>query len=37
MSTDYDAVDCPRCGKQKIVGKRYRPFSTDWELGGRDE
>ena len=20
----YDAVDCPKCGKQVIVGKRYR-------------
>ena len=20
----YDAVDCPRCGRQKVLGRRYR-------------
>lgn len=29
----YDAVDCPRCGKQEILGKRYR---TEWEGCGND-
>lgn len=24
----YDAVDCPKCGKQAIVGKRYRADIT---------
>ena len=26
----FDAVDCPRCGKQKILGRRYR------KVGGED-
>lgn len=26
--TLYDAVDCPKCGKQKIVGIRERNFTT---------
>lgn len=32
----YDAVDCPKCGKQTIVGKRYRFYPTDWEVGGNE-
>ena len=26
--TLYDAVDCPKCGKQKIVGVREREYIT---------
>ena len=31
----FDAVDCPRCGKQKILGKRERKITGD-DDGGQD-
>lgn len=35
--TLYDAVDCPKCGKQKIVGIRERNFTTVVLKEAKDE
>lgn len=33
----YDAVDCPKCGKQAIVGKRYRVDITTLVIPAKEE